>query len=312
MLSRTAGSLYWLARYLERAENLARLLEVAERSSLLPRADGQSHDEWQSVLVCSGALASFQGKGEAATRETVVEHLGLDRSNPSSILSCIDTARSNARAVRTALTAEMWETLNQSWLDLAAGRQAIRRGELLPFVDWVKERAQTFSGGVHTTMLRDERYAFVRLGTLIERADNTARILDVKYHMLLPEDQGVGGVVDYYQWTALLRSFSANRSYYGVYRDTLKPWLIAEFLILQPQMPRSLAACLAEVDERLEGLADSYGRRHECHRLAGQLNARLRYTRIEDIFEDGLHEFLTGFIARNNALSDEIASSYLN
>ncbi len=312
MLSRTAGSLYWLARYLERAENLARLLEVAERSSLLPRADGQSHDEWQSVLVCSGASASFRDKGEAATRETVVAHLGLDRSNPSSILSCIDTARSNARAVRTALTAEMWETLNQSWLDLAAGRQAIRRGELLPFVDWVKERAQAFSGGVHTTMLRDEGYSFVRLGTLIERADNTARILDVKYHMLLPEDQGVGGVVDYYQWTALLRSFSANRSYYGVYRDTLKPWLIAEFLILQPQMPRSLAACLAEADERLEGLADSHGRRHECHRLAGQLNARLRYTRIEDIFEDGLHEFLTGFIARNNALSDEIASSYLN
>ena len=319
MLSRTAANLYWLARYMERAENLARMLDVAERTSLMPNGakigTGASADynEWQSVLAASGNAAGFYAAHDEATREQVVHYLALDKSNPSSIRSCIETARNNARAVRTALTADLWESLNQTWLDMIATKRAeFRRGELQTFLDWVKERTLLFSGGATSTLLRGEGYWFLRLGTFLERADSTARILDVKYHIILPDNQEVGGVADYYQWTALLRSFSASRSYYHVYRDALTPWHIAEFMILSEEMPRSLTACLEGTHTLLEQLADLHGRHSECHRLAGQLYSRLRYARIDDVYEQGLHEFLTGFIAQNTRVSDEIVVSYLS
>lgn len=319
MLSRTAANLYWLARYMERAENLARMLDVAERTSLMPsgaRTDDETasdYNEWHSVLTASGNAAGFYASHDEASREQVVHYLALDKSNPSSIRSCIDTARNNARSVRTALTADLWESLNQTWLDLiAVKREEFRRGELQTFLDWVKERTLLFSGGASSTLLRGEGYWFLRLGTFVERADSTARILDVKYHILLPDNQEIGGVADYYQWTALLRSFSASRSYYHTYRDALTPWHIAEFMILSSGMPRSLTACLGETHGLLEQLADLHGRHSECHRLAGQLYSRLRYSRIDDIFEHGLHEFLTDFIARNDRVSDEIAAAYLS
>ena len=319
MLSRTAANLYWLARYMERAENLARMLDVAERTSLMPSVitagDGARPDynEWRSVLAASGNSEGFYATHDEATREQVVHYLALDQSNPGSIRSCIETARSNARAVRTALTADLWESLNQTWLDLiATKREEFRRGELQTFLDWVKERTLLFSGGATSTLLRGEGYRFLRLGTFVERAGNTARMLDVKYHIILPDDQEIGGVTDYYQWTALLRSFSASRSYYRIYRDALTPWHIAEFMILSAEMPRSLTACLAETHGLLEQLADMHGRHSECHRLAGQLYSRLRYARIDDIFEVGLHEFLTGFIAQNDRVSDEVAVAYLS
>jgi uncharacterized alpha-E superfamily protein len=230
MLSRTAANLYWLAWYMERAKNFARMLDVAERTSLMPNNFGSDlgdseYNEWRSVVVASGNAEGFDARHSEANRENVVRYLALDKDNPSSIRSCIDTARNNARSVRTAITADLWESLNQTWLDLIGGKhEDLRRGELQPFLDWVKERTQLFSGGATSTMLRDEGYWFLRLGTFVERADNTARILDVKYHFLLPDDHDVGGVVDYYQWTALLRSFSASRSYYRVYCDALTPW----------------------------------------------------------------------------------------
>jgi uncharacterized alpha-E superfamily protein len=313
MLSRTAANLYWLARYMERAENLARMLDVAERTSLMPGAVDADYNEWHSVLNASGNAAGYYATHDEPTRDQVVHYLALDKSNPSSIRSCIDTARNNARAVRTALTADLWESLNQTWLDmLAIKREEFRRGELQTFLEWVKERTLLFSGGATSTLLRGEGYWFLRLGTFVERADSSARILDVKYHILLPDDQEVGGAVDYYQWTALLRSFSASRSYYHSYRDALTPWHIAEFMILSAEMPRSLTACLAETHGLLEQLAELHGRHSECHRLAGQLYSRLRYARIDDIFEHGLHEFLTGFITQNTRVSDEIAVAYLS
>jgi uncharacterized alpha-E superfamily protein len=323
MLSRTAANLYWLARYMERAENLARMLDVAERTSLMPssaKADVEnsaevrsSYNEWQSVLTSSGSAEGYFAGHDEVTRDQVVHYLVLDKSNPSSIRSCIETARNNARAVRTALTADLWESLNQTWLDMiATKRDEFRRGELQTFLDWVKERTLLFSGGATSTLLRGEGYWFLRLGTFMERADSTARILDVKYHIILPDDHEIGGVADYYQWTALLRSFSASRSYYHIYRDALTPWHIAEYMILSQMMPRSLTACLGEMHGILEQLADLHGRHGECHRLAGQLYSRLRYARIDDIFEQGLHEFLTGFIAQNTAVGDEIAVSYLS
>jgi uncharacterized alpha-E superfamily protein len=319
MLSRTAANLYWLARYMERAENLARMLDVAERTSLMPGgalADGVSdsdYNEWHSVLTASGNATGFFASHDEPTREQVIHYLALDKSNPSSIRSCIETARNNARAVRTALTADLWESLNQTWLDLiATKREEFRRGELQTFLDWVKERTLLFSGGATSTLLRGEGYRFLRLGTFVERADSSARILDVKYHILLPDDQHVGGAVDYYQWTALLRSFSASRSFYHSYRSALTAGNIAEFMILSQEMPRSLTACLAETHGLLEHLADLHGRHLECHRLAGRLYSKLRYARIDDIFEQGLHEFLTGFIAQNTRVSDEIAVAYLS
>ena len=313
MLSRTASNLYWLARCIERAENVARLLEVADRMAILPRQGADDQNEWHSVLVASGNADAFYGKHEEATRETVIEHLAMDAENPSSIRSCLATARTNARAVRTALTADMWGTLNDAWLDLVGSKRSlVNRGELSTFLDWVKDRSSLLIGEAVSGMLRSEAYYFLRLGTHIERADCTARILDVKYHILLPETQAVGGGADYYQWTALLRSFSASRSYYWTYKDTIKPWLIAEFLILREEMPRSLVWSHRQIDELLGLLAGMHGYRAECHRLAGQNYSRLRYATIDDVFQGGLHEFLTDFIARNNRLSDEIAACYLN
>jgi uncharacterized alpha-E superfamily protein len=313
MLSRTAANLYWLGRYMERAENTARMLEVADRVSLLTASDDAEKNEWHSVLMSTGSADAFYERHEEAGREAVIDFLAMDQDNPSSIRSCMATARTNARAVRTSLSADTWEALNGSWLELAgAKRNLLLRGELRPFVDWIKERATLFSGNANSNIMRTEGFFFYRLGTFIERADSTARVLDVKYHILLPEGERVGGGLDYYQWTALLRSFSASRSYYFLYKDAMKPWLVAEFLILRDEMPRSLIYCLAKADTQLARLANLHGQRRECHRLAGQLLSHLRYATIDDIFQGGLHEFLTDFIRRNNRLSEQIAECYLN
>lgn len=312
MLSRAAANLYWLARYMERAENVARIVEVAERSSIMPGPEGRAGSEWQSVIVASGNSSGYFARYKQVSREQAINFLTIDKANPGSIYSCIEKARTNARVVRTVLTSDVWESLNQTWLDLiGAKRDEFQRGELQIFLGWVRERVQMFSGGAYTTMMRDEGYWFQRLGAMIERADNTAHILKVKHHILLPERMGIGSGIDYYQWTALLRSVAASRSYYYRYRDTLKPSQIAEFLILSEQMPRSLTACTAEVYSMLAQVGNLHGRQQECHRLSGQIYSQLRYARIADIFETGLHEFLTDFINSNRRVSDEITSAYL-
>lgn len=312
MLSRTADSLYWLARYMERAENIARIVLVGHRMTSMARSLGNPGNEWLSTLIASGCELGFFAKYSEAAAPAVIDYLVRDADNPSSILSCIETARRNARAVRTALTVDMWNALNETWLrtrTLFADATSERIAELL---EWVKERSQLFSGAYANTMLRNDAYYFTRLGTFLERADNTARILDVKYHVLLPQHEGVGGALDYYQWQAILRSVSALRSYHWVYQDRLKPWLIAELLILRPEMPRSLRSCYDEISEHLDALAGRYGgKRGECHRLGGEIHARLRYGRIRDIFQIGLHEFLTEFIDRTILLGSEINHLYL-
>jgi uncharacterized alpha-E superfamily protein len=312
MLSRTAENLYWLARYVERAENMARLVDVGQRMASLTFDPGADATEWHSTLVASGCKESFFDTHDRASPETVIHHLVRDPENPSSIFSCIETARRNARAVRTALTADMWEAINTTWLELGRfGPDDLDPERLRPMLDWVKERSQFFGGAANNTMLRNDAYWFVRLGTFAERADNTARILDVKYHVLLPAYQTVGGTVDFYQWAAILRSVSALRAYHWVYRDRVKPWLVAELLILRPEMPRSLTSCLGEISDTLGLLADAYGARGECHRLVGQMHARLRFGKIDHILENGLHEFLDGFIDENAQLGGEIARQYL-
>jgi uncharacterized alpha-E superfamily protein len=313
MLSRTADGLYWLARYVERAENLARILQVSHRMASMARMLGkEGHNEWLSTLIAAGCELDFFAKYAEAEGSQVVDYLVRDPDNPSSILACFETARHNARVVRTAITVDMWDSLNYTWREARERASTLGDGELDAFLDWVRTRSQLFEGAYASTMLRNDVFYFTRLGTSLERADNTARILDVKYHVLLPQDEGVGGALDYYQWQSILRSVSALRGYHWIYHKRLQPWLIAEFLILRKEMPRSLMSCYEQVTRNLDLIADAYGgRRKECHRLAGDLHARLRYGRIEDIFQHGLHEYLTEFIDRSVLLGNEISAGYL-
>jgi len=324
MLSRTANSLYWLARYMERAENIARMIMIGHRMSSMARSLENHTNEWHSTLIATGCEAGFYEKHEEATGDAVIHYLVYDRDNASSIFACFETARQNARAVRTALTADMWEALNGTWLrarEIERARIGLNGADangtgvdgVAELLDWVRERSLLFAGAYGSTMLHNDAFYFTRLGTFIERGDNTARILDVKYHLLLPEHEGVGGALDYYQWRAILHSASALRSYHWVYHDRLKPWLVAELLILRPEMPRSLRSCYDQITRDLDLLAESYGgKRGECHRLAGELHARLRFGRMQDIFQSGLHEFLTAFIERSIELGTEIDKSYLS
>lgn len=311
MLSRTADNLYWLARYIERAENLARMLDVAQRMTSLSLAPTGAASEWHSTVIAAGCQESFYEKYEQPDAASVIDHLVLDPENPSSIWSCIATARQNARAVRTALTVDMWEAVNSTWLELQNLRDDFSIERLPRLLDWVKERSLLFNGAVTATMLRKDAYWFTRLGTFIERGDNTARILDVKYNVLLPQYESIGGTLDYYQWAAILRSVSALRAYHWVYNDRLKPWLVAELLILRPEMPRSLITCFNEINLHLNFLASVYGTKGECHRLAGKMQAQLAYGKIEDIFQSGLHQFLTNAIDTTLVLGNEISKQYL-
>jgi uncharacterized alpha-E superfamily protein len=313
MLSRTADSLYWLARYVERAENISRAVLVGHWMASMARSLGNPGNEWDSTLIACGCDVGYRAKHGEVTPNAVVDYLVRDPENPSSILSCIEIARRNGRAVRTALTVDMWNALNETWLKARPRLAAtLAPEEVTEVLEWVKDRSQLFNGAYANTMLRNDAYYFTRLGTYLERADNTARILDVKYHVLLPRDEGVGGALDYYQWQAMLRSVSGLRSYHWVYHERLKPWLIAELLMLRPEMPRSLVRCYDEITRFLDLLADAYnGKRGECHRLAGEVHARLRYGRIQDVFQSGLHEFLEDFLARTTKLGEEISALYL-
>ena len=311
MLSRTADSLYWLARYVERAENIARIVTVGHRMATMASSLGNPGNEWHSTLVAAGCEGGFFAKYQVADAEKVIDYLVRDPDNPSSIMSCFETARRNARMVRTALTVDMWDALNETWLR-ARNVQMYSPTRVTEFLDWVKERSLLFNGAYANTMLRNDAFFFTRLGTHIERADNTARILDVKYHVLLPREEGVGGALDYYQWQAILRSVSALRSYHWVYHERLQPRLIAELLILRQEMPRSLLSCYHQVTQSLDLLAEAYGgKRGECHRLAGEMHARLRYGQIGQVMESGLHEFLTEFIDRSVVLGNAIGKLYL-
>jgi len=312
MLARTADNLYWLARYVERAEYLARILEATLRLTALPIAYVGESNEWDSAVATAGCSAAFYGAHPEANEESVTHFLAFSSSNPSSIRNCFEVARTNARAVRTALTVEMWDAINGAWLELKRfGNGPTSREEFLRFLRWVQETSLLFDGSAYRTMLRNDAYWFSRLGLYIERADNTARILDVKYHVLLPAQETVGGPLDYYQWSAILRSVSALTAYHWVYRDSLKPWLIADLLILNDQMPRSLASCYQNLVRYLDEIARVYGRQGPTQRHARSVCTRLQNSRIDEIFQSGLHEFIGGFIGDNNRLGATLSEQYL-
>lgn len=311
MLSRTADHLYWMARYIERAENMARVLDVTYSMSLVPNAAQSEAALWLPALEISGNVEAYEEDYDNVNAADVIHYLSMDMNNPSSIYNALRNARENARAVRVAMTSETWENINALWLEFDQFRgQDLAQNGLLEFCDWVKARSHLFRGVCFGTMLRDDAFSFVRLGTFIERADNTARLLDVKYHLLLPEEEEVGGAVDYYEWSAVLRSVSAFQAYQKIFSDTIVPWRVAELLVLRRDMPRSLHACLDETNHILDQLSGN--RQTECRRLAGELHARLRFGKMQDIFQKGLHEFLSDFIDSNNLLGAEIQRAFLS
>jgi uncharacterized alpha-E superfamily protein len=297
---------------MERADFMARVLDAASRLAALPASDGAAASAWASALASSGAKAAFARTGKVVNERNVREFLAFSPDNPGSIHACLTLARTNARSVRTALTIELWEAINGAWNSLGEfdGHLGNRDG-FARFLEWVKGVSLAFDGAADRTMLRTDGFWFLRLGAAIERADNTARLLDVKYHLLLPEGEKVGGGLDYFQWTTLLREVSALTAYRWVYRESVKPWLVADLLVLNRQMPRSLASCQALIVQLLENLAEAYGRRGASQRLASAMMERLSESDMEDIFQSGLHEFILGFLAENNRLAAAVHDQYL-
>jgi len=313
MLGRTANDLFWLARYVERAESMARLIEVGYRIALLPREDEEGYnEEWLSTLASAGCADGYLAKYETPNARDVINYLLFDNSNPSSVQSCLSAARRNGRAQRIALTRDMWEALNDSWIEFSKIRPAdVTANELPGLLDWIRARSALFRGAMLNTILRADAYHFSQIGTFLERADNTARILDVKYFVLLPEIEMVGSGIDNVQWAAILRSVSAHRSYRWVYKQNYRPWRIAEYLIFNRAMPRSLHACYDYITASLDGLTQNCGGSgYACHDTAHETARFLAEGDINAVFQSGLHEFLVDFIGSNNRLGREIAEAY--
>jgi len=309
LLGRTANGLYWMHRYIERAENMARIVDAGLRMALTRTSNAS--EEWSSVVSSAGVRQGFCERHKQFTAATVSDFLLRDPDNPSSVISCIETARVNARMVRTALTRDAWEAVNEGWMALKEVlAHPIPESDLPPVLDRIKRETSLIRGAFHGTMLRNEIYNFARIGTCIERADNTARILDVKYYVLLPAISYVGTTIDNYQWESILRSVSAHRSYRWVYDAQYKPAQIADYLILDGRMPRSLNFSYRNIVENLNFLAEDYGQRHVCHNSAERTLSSLKGTKVDAIFDVGLHEFLSDFIDHNNRLGAEIAEIY--
>ena len=314
MLSRTADHLFWMSRYTERAENTARMLNVNYETSLLPQSATETEAGWKGLLSISELLPSYTSLHGEINARSVMEFMVSDEDNPSSIISCLRAARENARAVRGTLTTEVWETQNQTWLEV---NRMLKTGEFErdpgKFFEWVKFRSHLSRGVTVGTMLMDEALYFMRLGTFLERADNTARLVDVKFHAVENEFMGASGgheqEYDFYHWSAILRSVSGFEIYRKVYRDVIKPERVAELLILRPDMPRSLHASLNEVVNNLGLVASDQS--SDTLRHAGRLRADLQFARIDEILATGLHAFLTQFLDRVNALGGRISRDFL-
>jgi len=321
MLSRTADHLFWMSRYTERAENTARMLNVSYETSLLPQSAAMAQEGWKGLLSISELIPAYTARHGEITPAGVLEFMVRDDGNPSSIVSCLRAARENARAVRGALTTEVWETQNQTWLELCR----LLKGDGFErdpgqFFEWVKYRSHLSRGVVLGTMLQDEAFHFLRLGTFLERADNTARLLDVKFHAVQSDFHGTAREAgngarratpeaDFYHWSAILRSVSAFEVYRKVYRDVITPERVADLLMLRRDMPRSLHASLHEVAGNLAVVSN--GQSAETQRKAGRLLADLRYGRIDEILATGLHAYLTQFLDRVNELGAGISRDFL-
>ncbi len=314
MLSRTADHLFWMARYMERAENTARMLDVNYEASLLPQSADAADKGWKGLLSISELSGDFAKRHGEVTPASVIRYMVSDENNGSSIRNCLQAARENARAVRGTLTTEVWETQNQTWLEFQrkVASDAYLRDPSSLF-EWVKFRSHLSRGVTVGTMLQDEAFHFLRIGSFLERADNTARLLDVKFHAV--ESEYHGGApgrdieVDFYHWSGILRSVSGFEVYRKVYRNVIRPEKVAELLILRPDMPRSLAACMQEVVANLKMVGNEQST--ETQRRAGRLHADLQYGRIDEILATGLHAYLTQFLERVGTLGMGISRDFL-
>jgi uncharacterized alpha-E superfamily protein len=315
MLSRTADHLFWMSRYTERAENTARMLDVNYQTSLLPQSTAVAQMGWQGLLSISELKPAYAAKyGSSINQRDVMDFMVRDEKNSSSIISCLKNARENARAVRGTLTTEVWETQNQTYLEVI---RMLRHGDFerdpSQFFEWVKFRSHLSRGVTLGTMLQDEAFHFLRMGTFLERADNTARLIDVKFHAIQNDAVGAASEKaqdnDFYHWSSILRSVSAFEVYRKVYRDVIKPERVAELLIVRSDMPRSLLGCLSEVMSNLAMVTSDP--LSETQRHAGKLRADLQYARIDEILANGLHAFLTQFLDRVNELGAHISREFL-
>lgn len=312
MLSRTADHLFWMARYTERAENTARMLDVNVQTSMLPQSDAENAQGWRALLGISELQQAFNQKYQSLEAREVIDFMVRDPDNSSSIVACLTQARENARAVRGTLTTEVWEIQNQTWLDMQKRLASdLLDSDPAKFFEWVKYRSHLSRGVTLGTMLRDEAVHFIRLGTFLERADNTARILDVKYHGGATEHNGSDGMSqrDFYYWGALLRSVSGFEIYRKVYRDVITPARIAELLMLRADMPRSLLACMDEVVQNLLAVRNDVSA--DTERFAGRLRAELQFGKIEDILAAGLHDTLTRFLGDIYELGNRVSRDFL-
>jgi len=323
MLSRTADHLFWMARYMERAENTARMLDVNYQTSLLPQSADAAEKGWKGLLSISELSGDFAKRYGTVSAGNVMDYMVSDAQNPSSIRSCLMAARENARAVRGTLTTEVWETQNQTWLEF---QRMVANGfqrDPSALFEWVKFRSHLSRGVTVGTMLQDEAFHFLRIGSFLERADNTARLLDVKFHAVDTEYFGMSAQTqsqtqgdrardeefDFYHWSAILRSVSGFEVYRKAYRNVIRPEKVAELLILRPDMPRSLAACMNEVLSNLRMVANEQS--GETLRRAGRLRSDLQYGRIDEILATGLHAFLTQFLERVGTLGVGISRDFL-
>ncbi|MXQ08584.1 hypothetical protein GQ651_12070 [Alphaproteobacteria bacterium GH1-50] len=313
LLSRHAENLFWIGRYIERAETNARLLEVGQRNALIPNIGGGYRNEWDSVIRASGTAQLFRQKYGEPVQRNIESHLFFDSDNPSSVASCFEAARENGRIVRTALTSQTWDALNTAHQEMTAlkrrERSSIEKHEM---IDWTLQRAALMRGTIEDTQLRVDGWDFMNIGLYLERADSTARLLDVKYFVLLPQVDLVGSGLDNYQWRTILRAMSAHRAFNWAYGGEVTPAKIADFLILNRKSPRSLITCAEEACWHLDRLARAYGRATEAQTRARTIVAYLSEISVEDVFDEGLHEFLTRTIREIGELASIITSVYLN
>jgi uncharacterized alpha-E superfamily protein len=310
MLGRVANGIFWMYRYLERAENTARLLAAGHRMSLTRDHDAAS-EEWRSILTTLGLLQGYRATWDDYAGAHVCDFVLRGKTNGQSVLAMFERARLNARACRSAITLEVWEAVNEAWMTLGDQlARPVREANLGQLLAAVRRQSTLARGATHGSMMRNEIYCFARAGTFLERADNTARILDVKYFLLLPSVAHVGTPLDTAQWDNVLRSLAGDRAFRWLNAGQMDPRSIAEFVILDAQFPRSLAFCYAALRENLAGLARLHGHEGEAHAMMREADQLLTGKTIDQIFESGLHEFIAGFIARNQAVAGAIAEQY--
>lgn len=313
MLSRTADNLYWLARYMERAETAARFLEVGARIALLPNAGQGYRNEWDALLQATGSAETFSRKYGEAVQRNIESHLFFDQENFSSAASCISRARENGRIVRTALTTQVWDALNTAFQELRQlEREPRSELSLTRLTEWTMRHAAMVRGAIDATLLRNDGYDFLNIGYHLERADSTARLLDVKYYVLLPKVDFVGSGLDNYQWTTLLRAMGAHRAFHWAYGGDVTAAKIADFLILNGQSPRSLITCVSGVKRHLDRLGSHYGKTGPAQACGSRLMEELSTITVEEIFDEGMHEFLSRFISEISGLGAKVHETYLS